>query len=48
MKKESITINGYETDEFFEEKGHWKEGRYPEAFGMEDVAMENKEFDGVL
>ena len=43
-----IAIDGSDTDEFFEESGHWKEGRYPESFGIEDVALENKEFDGIL
>lgn len=43
-----ISINASDTDEFFEESGHWKQGRYPESFGIEDVALENKEFDGIL
>lgn len=48
LQKQTILIDGSDTDEFFEESGHWKEGRYPESFGIEDVALENKEFDGIL
>ena len=48
QQKESIAIEGSDTDEFFEESGHWKAGRYPESIGMEDVSLENKEFDGIL
>lgn len=47
--RQTISINGSASDEFFEESGHWKEGQYPEAFGIEEsTALENKEFDGVL
>lgn len=48
IEKQTITINDYDTDEFFEESGHWKEGRYPESFGIEDVALDNKEFNRIL
>ena len=48
IEKQTITINDSDTDEFFEESGHWKEGRYPESFGIEDAPLENKEFDGIL
>ena len=48
IEKQTITINDSNTDEFFEESGHWKEGRYPESFGIEDAPLENKEFDGIL
>jgi RNA polymerase sigma-70 factor (ECF subfamily) len=48
QQKQTIEIKGSDTSEFFEESGHWKDGRYPESFGIEDVALENKEFDGVL
>lgn len=48
LQKQTISIDGADTDEFFEENGHWKEGRYPESFGIENVALENKEFDGIL
>ena len=47
-EKLTITINDADTDEFFEESGHWKEGRYPEPFGIEDPGLENKEFAGVF
>ena len=47
-EKQTITINDSDTDEFFEESGHWKEGRYPEPFGIEDAALENKEFQGII
>ena len=46
--QQTIAIDGSDNDEFFEESGHWKEGRYPETFGIEDVGLENKEFDGIL
>lgn len=47
--KQPMSLNGSDTDEFFENSGHWKEGRYPESFGIEEpVAMEDKEFDGIL
>lgn len=47
--KQSISLNGSDNDEFFENSGHWKEGRYPESFGLEEpVAMENKEFESIL
>jgi RNA polymerase sigma-70 factor (ECF subfamily) len=48
QQKQSIEINGSDNDEFFEESGHWKTGRFPESFGIEDVALENKEFDGIF
>lgn len=49
LNKQTISINGSETDEFFEESGHWKEGQYPEYFGIEEpFALENKEFAGIL
>ncbi|UUW08739.1 sigma-70 family RNA polymerase sigma factor [Flavobacterium plurextorum] len=47
-EKLTIIINNSDTDEFFEESGHWKEGHYPEPFGIEDAALENKEFQGIL
>ena len=47
--KQTISINCSETDEFFEESGHWKEGQYPECFGIEEpLALENKEFASIL
>lgn len=47
--QQSLSINSSDTDEFFEESGHWKEGRYPEPFGIEEpAALESKEFDGIL
>ena len=47
--RQTISINSAASDEFFEESGHWKEGQYPEAFGIEEpIALENKEFDGIL
>lgn len=47
--KQTISIEGADADEFFEESGHWKQGRYPKPFGIEEtVALENKEFDGIL
>lgn len=49
LNKQTISIDGSDTDEFFEESGHWKEGRCPESFGIEEpVALKNKEFDGIL
>ncbi len=49
MNKQTISINGSDTDEFFEESGHWKQGQYPESFGIEEpIALENKEFEGIL
>lgn len=49
INKQTISINGSDSDEFFEESGHWKEGQYPESFGIEEpVALENKEFEGIL
>lgn len=49
-QKQTVLINdsGSDTDEFFEESGHWKEGRYPESFGIEDVTLQVKEFEGIL
>ena len=47
--RQTISINSAASDEFFEESGHWKEGQYPEAFGIEEpIALENKEFDDIL
>ena len=43
-----ITISVADSNGFFEESGHWKQGRYPEPFGIEDMALENREFDSVL
>jgi RNA polymerase sigma-70 factor (TIGR02943 family) len=48
LQRQTISIDGSESDDFFEENGHWKEGRYPAAFGIEDAALESKEFDGIL
>ena len=48
LQKQTISIDGSDTDEFFEESGHWKKDRYPALFGIEDAALENKEFDGIL
>lgn len=48
LQKQAILIDGSDTDEFFEENGHWKEGRYPESFGIDNASLENKEFDGIL
>lgn len=49
LNKQTISIDDSDSDEFFEESGHWKEGQYPESFGIEEsVALENKEFDGIL
>jgi RNA polymerase sigma-70 factor (ECF subfamily) len=49
FQKHTTAINTFDTDEFFEESGHWKDGRYPIGLGMEEPdAMENKEFDGIL
>lgn len=48
LQKHTISIDGSDRDDFFEESGHWKEGRYPEAIGIEDAALESKEFDGIL
>lgn len=47
-QKETVPFNSPGADEYFEESGHWKEGRFPEPFGIEDVALENNEFDGIL
>ncbi len=47
-QRQMISIDGSDTDEFFEESGHWKEGRYPEAFGIEDISLQNKEFENIL
>ena len=47
--RQTISINSSASDEFFMESGHWKEGQYPEAFGIEEpIALETKEFDGIL
>ena len=47
--RQTISINSSASDEFFMESGHWKEGQYPEAFGIEEpIALENKEFDDIL
>ena len=43
-----ITISRADSNGFFEESGHWKQGRYPEPFGIEDMALENREFDSIL
>ena len=48
LQKQTISIDGSDSDEFFEESGHWKEGRFPVSFGIEGAALENKEFDGIL
>ncbi len=49
LNKHTISIDSSDTDEFFEESGHWKQGKYPEPFAIEgSVALENKEFDGIL
>lgn len=50
LDKQSVSIDSLDADEFFEsDSGHWKEGRYPAAFGIEEpVALENKEFDSIL
>lgn len=48
LQNHTISIHGSDTDEFFEKSGHWKEGHYPESFGIEDVALESKELDGIL
>ncbi len=48
LLKQNIPINVSNIAEFFEESGHWKEGLYPESFGIEEVALENKELDGIL
>lgn len=46
---QSLSTESSGTDEFFEESGHWKQGQYPEPFGIEEpVSLENKEFDGIL
>ncbi len=48
LQKHTISTDGSDSDDFFEESGHWKEGRYPAAIGIEDAALESKEFDGIL
>ena len=49
LDKQTISFNVCDADEFFEGSGHWKEGQYPECFGIEEPgALENKEFDGIL
>lgn len=49
-QKEPLSSDGPDPDDYFEgDTGHWKEGRYPEAFGIEDVpALESQEFEGVI
>lgn len=46
----ALSDNDAASDEFFDhESGHWKEGRYPAAFGIEEpTALENKEFESIL
>lgn len=49
-KSEPLAAEPVEQDDFFEsDSGHWKQGRYPEAFGIEEPSnLEDKEFDGIL
>lgn len=47
---EPLSGDGQDADELFEgDTGHWKEGHYPVAFGIEQPdALEHKEFEGIL
>lgn len=49
-QNEPLSTDGPDPDDYFEgDTGHWKQGYYPGAFGIEDTpALENQEFEGII